>query len=157
LLKQDYPLPPSLNAPFEEYDNWLDLWVQEANTTPHFLKTSNKAQEFALEGALKAKAKSFEEIVPEQYRSFKDVFSEEKFAELPPFRPEFDLHIDTVPEYKPQRFKQYHLSDPERRAMHEFIDKELAKGTIIPSKSPQASPFFFVGKKDGALRPCQDY
>jgi Reverse transcriptase (RNA-dependent DNA polymerase) len=26
-----------------------------------------------------------------------------------------------------------------------------------PSQSPQVSPFFFVKKKDGRLRPCQDY
>ena len=30
-------------------------------------------------------------------------------------------------------------------------------GWIRPSKSPQASPFFFVKKKDGKLRPVQDY
>ena len=28
---------------------------------------------------------------------------------------------------------------------------------IVLSKSPQASPFFFVPKKDGTLHPCQDY
>ena len=27
----------------------------------------------------------------------------------------------------------------------------------MPSKFPQASPFFFVPKKDGSVRPCQDY
>jgi hypothetical protein len=41
--------------------------------------------------------------------------------------------------------------------MNEFIDENLRKGYIRPSKSPMASPFFFVGKKDGRLRPCQDY
>ena len=30
-------------------------------------------------------------------------------------------------------------------------------GKICPANSPQASPFFFVKKKDGGLRPCQDY
>ena len=41
--------------------------------------------------------------------------------------------------------------------MDEFIDNNLRKGYIWESKSPQASPFFFVSKKDGSLRPCQDY
>ena len=36
-------------------------------------------------------------------------------------------------------------------------NKNLASGKICPSNSPQASPFFFVKKKDGGLRPCQDY
>ena len=33
----------------------------------------------------------------------------------------------------------------------------MKTGRIQPSKSPQASPFFFVKKKDGKLRPVQDY
>ena len=28
---------------------------------------------------------------------------------------------------------------------------------ICPSQSPMASPFFYIKKKDGKLRPCQDY
>lgn len=36
-------------------------------------------------------------------------------------------------------------------------DEHLKKGYIRPSKSPMASPFFFVKKKDGKLRPVQDY
>jgi hypothetical protein len=30
-------------------------------------------------------------------------------------------------------------------------------GDIQPSKSPYATPFFFIKKKDGKLRPVQDY
>ena len=45
----------------------------------------------------------------------------------------------------------------EQAELDKFIDKNLAKGYIRPSKSPMASPFFFVSKKDGKLRPCQDY
>ncbi len=33
----------------------------------------------------------------------------------------------------------------------------METGRIRPSKSPFASPFFFVKKKDGTLRPVQDY
>jgi hypothetical protein len=161
-LEQPSTIPPPLLIPLENpqstyFDVWTDLWSNNASLTPDFLKTSNKAQEFALEKALQAKAKSFEELVPQKFHSFADVFSEEKFSELPPFRPDFDLRIDTVPDYEPQRAKAYQLAEPERKAMNEFIDKELAKGTIISSKSPQASGFFFIGKKDGSLRPCQDY
>ncbi len=31
------------------------------------------------------------------------------------------------------------------------------RGRIRPSKSPLAAPFFFIKKKDGSLRPVQDY
>jgi hypothetical protein len=42
--------------------------------------------------------------------------------------------------------------------MDKFLEENLWKGYIRPSKSPMASPFFFVSKKDSdALRPCQDY
>jgi hypothetical protein len=42
--------------------------------------------------------------------------------------------------------------------LDEFLEENLQKGYIQPSKSPMASPFFFVSKKDSdALRPCQDY
>ena len=33
----------------------------------------------------------------------------------------------------------------------------MEKGYIRPSKSPYSSPFFFIKKKDGKLRPVQDY
>ncbi len=39
----------------------------------------------------------------------------------------------------------------------EFIEENLAKGYIVNSKSDMASPLFFIGKKDGTARPCQDY
>ena len=42
-------------------------------------------------------------------------------------------------------------------ACQKFLDENLAKGYIRPSKSPWAAPFFFVTKKDGSLRPVQDY
>ena len=35
--------------------------------------------------------------------------------------------------------------------MEAFIDENLRTGQIQPSKSPMASPFFFVQKKDGSL------
>ncbi|KAK3547999.1 hypothetical protein QTP70_001663 [Hemibagrus guttatus] len=41
--------------------------------------------------------------------------------------------------------------------MEEYIEEALALGHIQPSTSPAAAGFFFVGKKDGGLRPCIDY
>jgi hypothetical protein len=38
-----------------------------------------------------------------------------------------------------------------------FIKEHVETRRIHPSKSPWASPFFFVKKKDGKLRPIQDY
>ncbi|XP_015224357.1 PREDICTED: RNA-directed DNA polymerase homolog [Cyprinodon variegatus] len=41
--------------------------------------------------------------------------------------------------------------------MEKYINESLAAGIIRPSSSPLGAGFFFVGKKDGSLRPCIDY
>ncbi|KAI2655943.1 Transposon Tf2-8 polyprotein [Labeo rohita] len=51
----------------------------------------------------------------------------------------------------------YTLSIPERQAREEYFAEALSQGFIQPSSSLAASSFFFVGKKDGGLRPCIDY
>ncbi len=38
-----------------------------------------------------------------------------------------------------------------------YIKEALQQGFIQPSTSPTTLSFFFVGKKDGGLRPCIDY
>src|SRR6187551_3502137 len=49
------------------------------------------------------------------------------------------------------------MSPTEQIELDKFIDEELRKGYIRTSTSPNSSPFFFVKKKDGTLRPVQDY
>jgi len=45
----------------------------------------------------------------------------------------------------------------EHEEMHKFVAEHLKRGTIRESWSPYATNFFFVKKKDGKLRPVQDY
>ena len=59
--------------------------------------------------------------------------------------------------FEPKSFKNYSLTPQEQIKMEKFLKENLEKGYIQPSKSPMASPFFFVDKKDGKLRPTQDY
>ena len=49
------------------------------------------------------------------------------------------------------------LNLKEREEMHKFVAEHLKRGTIQESKSPYAASFFFIKKKDGKLRPVQDY
>ena len=49
------------------------------------------------------------------------------------------------------------MTPSEDKALEEFIQEQYAKAYIRPSKSPYASPFFFIKKRDGKLRPVQDY
>jgi hypothetical protein len=59
--------------------------------------------------------------------------------------------------FEPKSFKIYNLTGNEQDELDKFLAENLKKGYIRPSQSPMASPFFFVDKKDGKLRPCQDY
>jgi len=56
-----------------------------------------------------------------------------------------------------KRDKVYPLSKDQENELDAFIDEHLAKGTIIPLESPKALGFFFTKKKNGSLRPVQDY
>ena len=90
------------------------------------------------------------------FADFPTVFSEEAFNQLPPRRP-WDHAIDLTPDFVAGNCKIYPLATPEQQALDEFLEENLRTGRIRPSTSPMASPFFFVKKKDGKLRPVQDY
>ncbi|KAL0163695.1 hypothetical protein M9458_039448, partial [Cirrhinus mrigala] len=94
--------------------------------------------------------------IPAEYVVFQDVFSKQAATHLPPHRPWDCAIFDLLPGAKLPKGKVYPLSIPERQAM-EYIKEALKQGFIQPSTSPAASSFFFVGKKDGGLRPCIDY
>jgi hypothetical protein len=59
--------------------------------------------------------------------------------------------------FKPRSFKNYTLTLEEQLEQDKFLRENLEKGYIQPSQFSMASPFFFVKKKDGKLRPCQVY
>ena len=94
--------------------------------------------------------------MPDWCTDFSDVFLEQTHAKLPPHC-HYDHTIDLQPTFTPCIAKIYPLNPAELQTCKEFIDEHLKTGQIVPSKSPQASPFFFIPKKDGFLRPCQDY
>ncbi|QRV96903.1 Retrotransposable element Tf2 protein [Ceratobasidium sp. AG-Ba] len=128
-------------------------WLQEADPDINWktLEISWK------EKPITAKAGKELPVIPEEFLEFLDVFSEELFKKLPEHRP-FDCNIDFKEDAElPKPAKVYPLSPIESRTIKEFIDQELADGKIRPSKSPIASPCFFVKKKDGSLRLVTDY
>ena len=97
-----------------------------------------------------------EVTLPSQYSTYADVFSEQTFDALPPWR-DFDHVINLKESFTPKVAKLYPLNPEELTACQVFVDENLKTGQIRPSKSPQASSFFFIKKKDGKLRPVQDY
>jgi hypothetical protein len=104
----------------------------------------------------RAESKAWTDIVPEQYHDYEDIFTKKYFDKLPERRP-WDHTIDLTPGFKPVDCKTYPLSPQEQAHLKEFINKNLCTRQIVPSSSPMASPFFFVKKKSGKLRPTQDY
>lgn len=92
--------------------------------------------------------------VPRMYHDLGQVFSKDKALSLPLHRP-YDCAVD-LPGATLPRSRLYNLSRTERTAMENYIPDSLAAGIIHPSSSPAGARFFFVGKKDGSLRPCID-
>ena len=95
-------------------------------------------------------------MVPPEYQNHLRVFSEEAAGRMPESRP-YDHAIELVPGARTFHFKLYPLSPNEQVELDKFLKENLAKGYIRESKSPMSSPFFFVKKKDGSLRPVQNY
>jgi hypothetical protein len=92
-----------------------------------------------------------------EYKKFAKVFSEEESKRFPPSRP--CNHAIELKAGAPDAIdcKIYPMTQEEDQVLDEFIDEQLEKGYIRPSKSQYASSFFFIKKKDGKLRPVQDY
>jgi hypothetical protein len=114
------------------------------------------AQQLA-EQAMDKTVHSWDQIVPSQYHSHAKVLSEEAAHRFPASR-EWDHAIDLKPD-APTTLdcKVYPLSPGEDDALQAFLSENLDKGYIHQSKSPYAFPFFFIKKKNGDLRPVQDY
>jgi hypothetical protein len=110
------------------------------------------------EGAQKEKMrKTLEEMVPAHYlEEFREIFEKSEFDKLPERR-RWDHAIEIKPGAEPFTSKVYPLNLDEQKRLDEFLEENLQSGRIRPSKSPIASPFFFIKKKDGSLRPVQDY
>jgi hypothetical protein len=116
----------------------------------------NKATEIQAEINSKKKDLPLEEQIPKEFHEYLDVFSEEKAARFPEPK-KWDHKIKLKDTFVPKSFKTYNLTPEESIELDKFLKDNLDKGYIQPSQSPMASPFFFVNKKDGKLRPCQDY
>ena len=66
-----------------------------------------------------------------------------------PVQKPWDHAIELKEGFIPRKGKVYSLSRDEREEVQAFVEDQLRKGYIQPSKSPQMSPVHFVAKKDG--------
>ncbi|CCF49783.1 uncharacterized protein UHO2_05817 [Ustilago hordei] len=94
--------------------------------------------------------------IPKPYQHLRDVFDEVEADKLP-HHTEHDLHLKLIEGGKPPQGPLYLKGPKEMSELRRYLDENLKKGFIRPSKSPAQSPVLFVPKKDGGLRLCVDY
>ena len=117
---------------------------------------TNMSTELAIKANKPKETHTFEEVIPEVYHEYKDVFNKENFDELSPRQP-WDHAVKLLPRDHVIDCKIYNLMNDKQKELESFLEENLKSGQIRPSKSPFASAFFFIKKKDGKLRPIQDY
>ena len=90
-------------------------------------------------------------MVPKRFLKWKKVFGKVELERMPT-RKIWDHAIDLKEMFKSRKGRIYLLSKMKRKEVQKFMEDQLRKGYIRPSKSPQTSPVFFVGKKVGVSR-----
>ena len=123
----------------------------EAEETLRIQGGHHHSARLASEAAAAQPKRSFEDMVPEPYREFEDVFSEKEAQRLPEPGP-YDFKIEWKEDIQPElKTKIYPLSPLQQQDLDEWLKVHLEQGCIRPSKSPISSPVMFVPKKDGKL------
>jgi len=97
-----------------------------------------------------------EELVPRRFHKWKKVFGKAESERMPTRKP-WDHAIDLREDFVPRKGRIYPLSRTEKEEVQAFVESQLKKGYIRPSKSPQTLPVLFVPKKDRKRRMVQDY
>jgi len=127
-----------------------EVWLQTR------IAKTTVASQLAQDAADKKKC-TWQEIVPERYHCHGKVFSEEASERFPAQQP-WD-HAIELKDDAPMSIncRVYPLSPKEKEEQHEFLSQNLHLQRICHSKSPYASGFFLIRKKDGKFHPAQDY
>jgi len=100
--------------------------------------------------------RKIKEMVPKKFLKWRKVFGKVE-SERMLTRKIWDHAIDLKETFKPPKGKIYSLSKNEREEVQNFMEDQLRKGYIRPSKLPQTLPVFFVGKKDSSKRMVMNY
>jgi Retroviral aspartyl protease len=134
----------------------LLFYIEEAKSKVWINAKTGIAMELVIKENEKKADLPVEKLIPKDLYDFLDVFDDNKVNRFSESNV-WDHKIDMEEGFEPKSFKNYNLTPEEQKELDKFLDENLEKGYIQPSQSPQASPFFFVKKKDGRLWPCQDY
>jgi len=69
----------------------------------------------------------------------------------------WDHEIPLLKDKQPQWMSLYSMSEDQLKEVRNYLDENLKRGFIRPSKSPAGYPILFIPKKDGTKRLCVDY
>ena len=95
-------------------------------------------------------------MVPPRFHKWLEVFKKIELERIPVRKPQ-DYAISLRENFVPRKERTYLISREEKEKVREFMEEQLRKGYIRPSKSPQTLPVFFVEKKDRKKRIVQNY
>ncbi|KAF8666928.1 hypothetical protein AX14_006414 [Amanita brunnescens Koide BX004] len=132
----------------EKLEEGEQLFMIDFN--PGMIHVRSKATMSTLIAKKNQVKRKIEEIIPKHYLPYRQVFEKKTFDEMPP-RWIWDHAIKLILGSKPSDCKLYPLNRQEQEQLNAFLKENLETGRIQSSKSPMASPFFFVKKKDGSL------
>ena len=145
ISKKELPIILQSVNPFIPGKDLVIAQVEGSNNDNHVQATTST------ELAIKAQQYTKKVEVPTEYRQFAKVFSEEESKRYPPKRA-WDHAIDFKKDaLEAIDCKVYPMNRVKDEAVQKFLHNELEKGYIHELKSPYASSFFFVHKKDGKM------
>jgi len=99
---------------------------------------------------------TLKKLVPKRFWRWGKVFGKKKSKRIP-VQKTWNYAIELKEGFMLKKEKIYSLSREKREEVQAFVEDQLRKGYIQPSKSPQISPVYFIAKKDGTRRMVQDY
>jgi len=116
----------------------------------------DEKEDWEQEEEIEADHRKVEEMVPKRFHRWLKVFGKVESKRML-VRKVWDHMIDLNDDFKASKARVYPLSRNEKKEVQKFVNEHLKKGYIRPSKSPQTSPVFFVGKKDGGKHMVMNY
>jgi len=99
-------------------------------------------EDWKREKEIKEDYRKIEEMVPGKFLKWRKVFGKVE-SERMPTRKVWDYAIDLKETFVPQKGRIYLLSKNEREEIQNFVEDQLRKGYIRPTKSPQTSLVFW--------------
>jgi len=155
--EEEEPEPDPEDLPDEPLEEGDRIWATGLLPEPEYIRASSTiSQRLAEAHKRNSQPVDYEKHIPPHLRDFHVVFAKESFDDLPEPKP-WDHAVELAPDANPKSCKVYPLAASEQKELDAFLKENLESGRIRPSKSPMASPVFFIKKKDGSLRLVQDY